>query len=82
MLECKIRKDESGVHATIKTDSIREAITAIHGESLQKRLALLIAAVDLERGKWERADDVNEALESASAILRTIESQGGKNVKL
>lgn len=76
MLTGRIEKTESGIHAILETDSLVSMAEAIHAAALKEKLSRLIAEVDLERGKWERDDSVNDALTDASALLAMIESGG------
>lgn len=76
MLTGRIEKTETGIHAILETDSLASLAEAIHAKALHERLSVLIAAVDLERGKWERDDSVNDALTDASALLAMIDAGG------
>ena len=77
MLTGKITKNENGIHVILETDSLVTMAEAIHAAALREKLSALIAAVDLERGQWERDDSVNDALQAASAILAKLDSDLG-----
>lgn len=77
MLTGRVTKSESGKIACIlETDSLVTMAEAIHAAALREKLSALIAAVDLERARFEREEEVNEALEAASALLLAIDSGG------
>ena len=72
----RIENTENGIRAIFETDSLVSLAESMRAHELRGKLSALIAAVDLERGKWERADDVNQALESACELLNEIREAG------
>ena len=75
----RIENTEKGIRAILETDSLIDLAESMRAHELRGKLSALIAAVDLERGKWERADDVNEALQEACDLLAAIRDSGVDN---
>ena len=75
----RIENTEKGIRAIFETDSLIDLAESMRAHELRGKLSALIAAVDLERGKWERADDVNQALQEACELLAAIRDSGVDN---
>ena len=75
----RIENTENGIRAILETDSLIDLAESMRAHELRGKLSALIAAVDLERGKWERADDVNQALQEACNLLNEIRASGVDN---
>ncbi|MDD3030366.1 MAG: hypothetical protein PHS57_08870 [Alphaproteobacteria bacterium] len=75
----RIENTENGIRAILETDSLIDLAESMRAHELRGKLSALIAAVDLERGKWERADDVNQALQEACDLLAAIRDSGVDN---
>ena len=75
----RIENTENGIRAIFETDSLVSLAESMRAHELRGKLSALIAAVDIERGKWERADDVNAALLDACNLLNEIRASGVDN---
>ena len=72
----RIENTENGIRAIFETDSLVSLAESMRAHELRDKLSQLCAVVDLERGKWERADDVNQALQEACDLLQEIRQSG------
>ena len=72
----RIEKTESGIRAILETDFLIDLAESMRAHELRGKLSALIAAIDLERGKWERAEEVNQALQEACDLLAAIRDSG------
>lgn len=72
----KIENTENGIRFILEMESLASLAESMRAHELCGKLSTLIAAIDLERGKWERASEVNAALQDASTLLREIQTNG------